>query len=180
MFFFKKTQREIEFIITTHPKNVNEAYEKILNKSKFKHMVRRALSIILAASRPLTLAEMNIAMNINDTAQDGTTYNFDDLDLEDESDFKSRLRSLCGLFISIYDRKVYFLHQTAREFLLADLASATAVPSALHWHHSITTRQAHNILAELCVLYLNLFNSGVSSTMKADGTNTYSTDSNAF
>ncbi|KAF3056049.1 putative ankyrin repeat protein [Trichoderma lentiforme] len=176
----KKTLKEIELIITTHPKNVNEAYEKILNKSENEYMVRRALSIILAASRPLTLSEMNIAMNINDTTQDHTTNTFDDLDLEDEDDFKLRLRSLCGLFISIYHGKIFFLHQTAREFLLADLASPTAIPSGLRWHRSIATRQAHHILAELCVLYLNLFNSDVGSTTEADGSTSYFTDTNAL
>ncbi|KKO96409.1 ankyrin repeat domain-containing protein, partial [Trichoderma harzianum] len=155
--------------------NVNEAYEQILNKSKEDPMVRKALSIILAASRPLTISEMNIAMDIK-----ATTHTFHDLDLEDESDFKSRLRSWCGLFISIYHGKVYFLHQTAREFLLSDLASPTTIPSALHWHHSITTQEANNVLAELCVLYLDLFNSSVSLTIEADGKASHSTDSNAF
>ncbi|KAL7903775.1 hypothetical protein GGI35DRAFT_291694 [Trichoderma velutinum] len=180
---FKKTQKGIESIITTLPKSINEAYEQILNKPK-KHLVvpvvRKALSIILAASRPLTLSEMNIAMNTHNTAQDNTTQTFYDLDLEDEHDFKLRLRSWCGLFISIYHGKVYFLHQTAREFLLADLTSPTAIPSALQWHHSITTRQAHNILAELCVLYLDLFNSRVSPTIKSKGKSSFVTDSNAF
>ncbi|KKO97610.1 ankyrin repeat domain-containing protein [Trichoderma harzianum] len=55
-----------------------------------------------------------------------------------------------------------------------------AIPSALYWHYSITTCEAHNILAELCVLYLSLFNSGVSPTMEADGKTSYFTDSNAF
>ncbi|KAJ4855513.1 ankyrin repeats (3 copies) domain-containing protein [Trichoderma breve] len=151
--FIKKTQKEIELIIKTHPKSINEAYEKILSKSQNEYMVRRALGIVLAASRPLTLSEMNIAMSINDTTQDNTTNTFDDLDLEDERDFKSRLRSLCGLFISIYHDKVYFLHQTAREFLLVDLESPAAIPSGLHWHNSITNRQAHNTLAELSSYY---------------------------
>ncbi|KAH6975797.1 hypothetical protein EDB80DRAFT_740131, partial [Ilyonectria destructans] len=69
-------------------------------------------------------------------------------------DFKSSLRSWCGLFVSIHHGKIYFLHQTAREFLLADLASPRTVPSELPWHHSITTRDAHAVLAELCVRYL--------------------------
>ncbi|KAL7921747.1 hypothetical protein ACQKWADRAFT_113122, partial [Trichoderma austrokoningii] len=172
---FKKTLQGAESTIRTLPKNVNEAYEQILNKSKEDPMVRKALSIILAASRPLTISEMNIAMDI-----EGTTQTFHDLDLEVESDFKSRLRSWCGLFISIHHDKVYFLHQTAREFLLSDLASPTTIPSALHWYHSITTQEAHNVLAELCVLYLDLFNSSVSLTKEADGKASHSTDSNAF
>ncbi|KAH7114771.1 hypothetical protein B0J13DRAFT_460125, partial [Dactylonectria estremocensis] len=156
---FKKTQRGVEAAIATLPRSINEAYEQILSKSNAKEhpMVRKALSIILAAGRPLTLSEMNIAVNIDDTSQ-----SFHDLDLEDEEDFKLRLRSWCGLFISIYHGKIYFLHQTAREFLLADLASPTTVPSEPHWHHSIAIHQAHIVLAEVCVAYLNFFNSDVS------------------
>ncbi|KAH7115551.1 hypothetical protein EDB81DRAFT_919247, partial [Dactylonectria macrodidyma] len=145
---FKKTQKGVESTIAILPRSVNEAYEQILNKSKDEEhpMVRKALSIILAASRPLTLSEMNVAVNIDNTSQ-----SFHDLDLEDEEDFKLRLRSWCGLFVSIYHGKIYFLHQTAREFLLADLASPTTVPSELHWHHSITTRYAPGKVQLLCL-----------------------------
>ncbi|RYO85912.1 hypothetical protein DL766_003956 [Monosporascus sp. MC13-8B] len=150
---FKKTKRGIESIIAVLPESVNQAYEKILDKSKEPSMVRKVLSIILAASRPLTLAEMNIAVNI-----DISSRSVKDLDLEGEEDFKLRLRSWCGLFVSIYHGRVYFLHQTAREFLLANLSPAR-VPSEPRWHCSITTRHAHAVLAEVCVTYLNLFNS---------------------
>ena len=154
---FKKTAKGVESAITTLPKNVNEAYERILNKSKNPQAARKALAIILAARRPLTLSEMNVAVNIQDKYE-----LFHDLDLEEDEDFKLNLRSWCGLFISIYHGKVYFLHQTAREFLLADLSSFISVPSDLHWHQTITARYAHTVLAEQCVLYLNLFNSAES------------------
>ncbi|KAL9468319.1 hypothetical protein ACSS6W_010013 [Trichoderma asperelloides] len=176
---FKKTLKGIELIINTLPKSINEAYEQILKKSKKDKEVWKALSIILAASRPLTLSEMNIAMSIDNTPQNSTTQTFHDLDLEDENNFKLRLRSWCGLFISIYHGKVYFLHQTAREFLLADLASPTIIPSAVQWHHSITIHQAHNILAEVCVLYLNLFNSSVRP-LDSNAKASHSTNRNAF
>ncbi|KAH8651708.1 hypothetical protein BGZ61DRAFT_524570 [Ilyonectria robusta] len=172
---FKKTLKGVESTIATLPRSINEAYEQILNKTKEDPMVRKALSIILAASRPLTLSEMNVAMNIDYTSQ-----SIHDLDLEDDEDFKTRLRSWCGLFVSIHHGKIYFLHQTAREFLLADLASPTTVPSDLRWHHSITTRQAHAVLAELCVLYLNLFNSDVSLPTDMNGEAGHSVDRHAF
>lgn len=151
---FKKTLKGIESTVVTLPNSINEAYEQILSKSKEDPMVRKVLSIILAASRPLTLSEMNIAINVDFDSQ-----SVRDLDLEDDDDFKSRLRGWCGLFVSIHHGKIYFLHQTAREFLLADLARPTAAPVNLRWHHSISARKAHTVLAECCVLYLNLFNS---------------------
>ncbi|KAF4989612.1 hypothetical protein FDECE_14648 [Fusarium decemcellulare] len=158
---FKKTPKGVDSAIATLPKNVNQAYAQILNKSKDDPTVRKALTIILAATRPLTLSEMNVAMNI-----DNTLPSLHDVDLEEEEHFKSRLRSWCGLFISIYHGNIHFLHQTAREFLLADLPSAMAAPSGPSWHHSITRIEAHTVLAEVCVYYLNFFNSD-SSPAKA-------------
>jgi len=151
---FKKTVKGVQSSIKTLPKNIDQAYERILNKSKEHLMVRKVLSIIIAANRPLTLSEMNLAVNIDESVQ-----NIRDLDLEEEDDFKSRLRSWCGLFVSVHHGKIYFLHQTAREFLLANLPLYTTISTELQWQHSITIHQAHNILAELCVRYLNFFNS---------------------
>ncbi|KAH7108871.1 hypothetical protein B0J11DRAFT_500063, partial [Dendryphion nanum] len=154
---FKKTPTGVNSTMAVMPKTINKAYEQILNKSKDHPMVRKALSIILAASRPLTLSEMNIAVNIDSTSQCAH-----DLDLEEEADFQSRLRSWCGLFVSIHQGKVYLLHQTAREFLLSDLPSSASITTELQWHHSITIRYAHKVLAELCVRYLNFFNPDIS------------------
>ena len=156
---FKRTKRGIESIIATLPESVNQAYEKILEKHKDSQMVQKALSIILAASRPLTLTEMNVAINT-----DISSRSIEDLDLEREGDFKRRLRSWCGLFVSIYHGKVYFLHQTAREFLLANLSTPGNVLPASEWHHSINIHQAHVILAEVCVVYLNFLNSDLTLT----------------
>ncbi|KAL1851973.1 hypothetical protein Daus18300_012396 [Diaporthe australafricana] len=141
--YFKKTPKGIEFTISKLPKTVNEAYEKMLQKSKDNKAARKALSILLAAREPLTVAEMNCAINA------------DELDLEQEDAFEASLRSWCGLLVSIYHRKVYFLHQTAREFLLAEMPE-TAAPSS--WHGSISMQDAHAVLAGSCVAYLENFN----------------------
>ncbi|KPA41268.1 hypothetical protein FLAG1_05828 [Fusarium langsethiae] len=100
---FKKTPKGITSAIASLPRSVNEAYEQILNKTNQDPMVRKALCIILAASRPLTLSEMNVAVNL-----DNKVDSLDDIDLEDDEDFKARLRSW------------------SREFLLADLGLRTA------------------------------------------------------
>ncbi|KUL86942.1 hypothetical protein ZTR_05311 [Talaromyces verruculosus] len=152
---FRRTKRGVDAIINTLPESVNEAYEKILQKSKKneRSMVRKALSIILAARRPLSLAEMNIAVNVNiDSKTD------EDLDLESERDFGKRLRSWCGLFISMFQDKLYFIHQTAREFLLYVETSSPVQPSLntlQTWNRSITSEQADAILAVSCIVYLD-------------------------
>lgn len=116
-------------------------------------MVGKAWSIILGANRPLTLSEMNIAVKTNTDASSPKA-----LDLESETHFQANLRSLCGLFVSVYHGKIHFLHQTAREFLFAPPSPpATLIPDSA-WHHTITTLSAHQVLAEVCVTYLDLFN----------------------
>ncbi|KAH6620872.1 ankyrin repeat protein [Chaetomium sp. MPI-SDFR-AT-0129] len=151
---FKRTMKGVDASLAMVPENVNQAYEKILSKSHQTAMVRKALSIILVAGRPLTLSEMNIAVNTDTDASSPEA-----LDLESEKDFQVRLRSWCGLFVSVYHGKIYFLHQTAREFLLAPSSPLTTAMPDSHWRHSVTTRGAHQALAEICVTYLELFNS---------------------
>jgi ankyrin repeat protein len=154
----KTTSKGFQNALKTSPKNVYEAYEQILSKSTDRLVARKALSIILAASQPLTVGEMNVAMSIDKTLPpDGGTLG---LDVEVEMNFKKRLKTCCGLFISIYDDRIYLLHQTAREFLLADSVRPTTALSGIEWQHSITSHQAHATLAELCVRYLDLLNSG--------------------
>ncbi|EPE06410.1 ankyrin repeat protein [Ophiostoma piceae UAMH 11346] len=163
---FTKTTTGVEAAIQTLPKSVNQAYERILNRSRDDPMVKKVLSVVLAARRPLTVSEMNIAVTIN-----GEVRSISDLELEEEAEFKSRLRTWCGLFVSFHHGRVYFLHQTAREFL-SESPSSPALSSELRWHHSITTRHAHTVLAEICVFYLNMFNSeekGASRHNHEDG-----------
>ncbi|KAJ5080905.1 hypothetical protein N7456_013615 [Penicillium angulare] len=151
---FKKTPNGVDFAINSLPKSAYGVYERILNKTRKQAQVRRILRIILAANRPLTISEMNVALSF-----DGTIQSFHNLDLERDADFGLRLRDWCGFFVSIYQDKVYLLHQTAREFLLCHTASPEVSPSSLNqWQSSITTQSAHNVLAEICVLYLDSLN----------------------
>ena len=154
---FRKTKENLDHLIDTLPQSVNQAYDKILSRStdvETIQKVRKALSIMLVAVRPLTLEEMNIAVNIEFSPRSESRK---DLNLEDKQDFKVTLRNWCGLFISIYDNKVYFLHQTAREFLLPRLSEppSSVVDQSLKWYGRITLQQAHSTLAQTCIVYLN-------------------------
>ncbi|KAH6855587.1 hypothetical protein B0I37DRAFT_301797, partial [Chaetomium sp. MPI-CAGE-AT-0009] len=150
---FQKTKTGVDLVLQNIPTTVNHAYEKILARHRGSPMAQKTLSIILAASRPLTVAEMNVAVSISVSSGSRDNPDTGRVELESEDDFRETLRRVCGLFVSIYHDRVYFLHQTAREFLLATPpSSGHAVPP---WMHSITMRQAHTVLAEVCVVYLD-------------------------
>jgi hypothetical protein len=122
------------------PKSVYQAYEQILSKSKDRRTVKKVLAIILAATRPLTLEEMSVAMEV-----DESTKLIDDLDLEQENNFKSRLRLWCGLFVSIYHGRIYFLNQTAREFLLAKRLLSNTIQKERIWHGFTTMKDVRSL-----------------------------------
>jgi hypothetical protein len=48
------------------PKSVDEAYERILSKSHDFEEAKRLLHIVVAAARPLTLTEMNLALALRE------------------------------------------------------------------------------------------------------------------
>ena len=99
---------------TSHlPKTVDEAYERILSRSRNFEEAKRLLHIIVAAERPLTLKEMSVAFALRENHR-----SYGDLDLRSEERFRENVRDLCGLFVTIIDLKIYLLHQTAKEFLV--------------------------------------------------------------
>lgn len=138
---FKKTQKGIDEPLKNLPETVYGAYEQILDRSTDQELTRRILYIILAAQRPLTLKEMNIAANIEFSPRPSS---YDMLDLEDEADFLKTMRECCGLFVSVYQDRVQFLHQTAREFLLgsSSLDLPQNVPTLHRWRSSLDLNEA--------------------------------------
>ena len=138
------TRMRIQEIVSNLPTTVETAYEAILEKSSDKRLARKLLCIVVAAVRPLTLNEMNIALTIEDHHR-----SFKDLDLEDEIGFEGTVRHLCGLFISVIDQKVYLIHQTAKEFLLAKPEMCSGV-----WKYSIEPAVSELIIAKTCITYL--------------------------
>jgi len=117
------------------PVSFDNAYEKILEKSRDKEKAMKVFKILLTAYRPLTVEEMQIAFEI-----DRTSISLFDLDLEDVNQFEKSLREYCGLFVSITSGKVYFLHQTAREFLLKRIQSKDSIAVSIRMGMSSVIR----------------------------------------
>ncbi|KAL8382976.1 hypothetical protein RB595_006647 [Gaeumannomyces hyphopodioides] len=159
----KKTVLGLDKAFEDLPKTVDEAYEKILSRSTAPQETRKAILILLAAYRPLKLREVQIAVEL---APDAACP--ESLDLEPDQEFKQRLRGWCGLFVTVHDDKVYFLHQTAREFLLPLAASLPGPAAPTTWAHTFSIRQAHTVLAESCTVYLDRFNHQTDADATAD------------
>jgi ankyrin repeat protein len=140
----KVTEKSLVATVDTLPETVDKAYEEILRKSTNENLARKLLCIIVAAARPLTVEEMNIALAIKDDSK-----SYEDLDLEPEHRFSRYIKNLCGLFVNVIDKKVYLIHQTAKEFLLAKSEAAST-----GWKQSIEPALSELTIAKTCIAYL--------------------------
>jgi ankyrin repeat domain-containing protein 50 len=142
-------------VIKTIPSTVDEAYERILAQSSDIDLAKKLLHIVVVAVRPLTLLEMNRALSIE---VDGDNRSQDYHELEEETSFRTTVRELCGLFVSIKDRKVYLIHQTAKEFLVPGTVAVQPVTCGdscpTIWKHSLQPGESNLVLAKICISYL--------------------------
>jgi ankyrin repeat protein len=151
------------------PMSVDGAYEKVLSASRDPDEARKALNIIVAAERPLTLGEMNFALALRPSH-----HSYEDVDLASDESFRERLRDICGLFVTVIESRIYLLHQSAREFLVntgightppqdrgergekreqkrgEERLEKNDVPN-LRWKHSLQPSESHRILGEICL-----------------------------
>ena len=109
------TSKRLTSVFKSLPKSIEDAYSTMLDRSTDKDRAMKLLHIICAAQRPLSLSDMRTVMAIE---QDPYLTKPEDLDLEPLNGFAARIKTLCGLFITIQHGKVYLLHHTAREFLV--------------------------------------------------------------
>lgn len=138
----------IEALLSNLPSQVSEAYEKILSGSSDKQQAMTLLQLIVAAYRPLSLEEINVALTL--ATQEGAPRSYSELDLWPQQDFESTIKNICGLFVSVHDGKVSLIHQTAREFLINSPTTTSSL-----WQGCLDVALAHGVLAAVCVTYLS-------------------------
>ncbi|KAM0324778.1 hypothetical protein ACHAQA_007742 [Verticillium albo-atrum] len=151
---FLPTNRSIDKLLSELPQDFNEAYDRILSTTADPELLRLAMSLIIASERPLSLQEMDAAMQI--TAETAVLQEVKEC-LSDEDQFEDALKQYCGLFIVIQAGHVYLLHETGREFFTRPPSiQAAKASSALTWQGSISLEQAHTTIAQICMWALNL------------------------
>jgi ankyrin repeat protein len=161
------------------PDTVAEAYSSLLSRvsPKRKDHVWALLHMMVAAYYPLSLREMNIAVHVRELMKEdvGKTpakplHDEDDLGLMSDGDYRKWIIDTCGFFVTEYDGCLYLIHQTAKEFLMADAVEHDGpndVPGSAKagetWKSSVSECGAHAIIAEACVAYLSLSQFGTET-----------------
>ncbi|KAK4182277.1 hypothetical protein QBC35DRAFT_518914 [Podospora australis] len=148
-----RLRRRVHEATSQLPKTVDAAYDRILSKSCNPQEAKKILHIVVAAARPLTLREMNVALVLREGHR-----SYKNFALEPEDRFRDKVRDVCGLFVVIIDSRIYLLHQTAKEFLVQNdtVNSPSGAHEDLKWKYSLQPRESHRILAEICIWHLLL------------------------
>ncbi|KAK1252624.1 hypothetical protein MKX08_003811 [Trichoderma sp. CBMAI-0020] len=105
-------------------------------------LCKRILSVAALASRPLSLAELRILAGFNNNR------------INDQA--VERLVNKCGSFLTIRDRTVYFVHQSAKDHLILDKPTQPIIFSSGHGevHYTILF---HSLLAMTLILKENIY-----------------------
>ena len=147
--------------IDSLPTSVDDAYERILQKINARHKpnAQKVLLVIVGARRPLTIGEMALALGAA-RAQQSDSLPIQELN---KARLQDQIRQWCGLFVFINHSKIFLIHQTAKEFLLADSSHISIRTGG--WKRSFVMAQVENEMASLCIQYLHLS----SFNRKSDG-----------
>ncbi|KAH6855721.1 hypothetical protein B0I37DRAFT_365570 [Chaetomium sp. MPI-CAGE-AT-0009] len=173
------SRRELDEVLKT--RDIFDIYTQLLESRSKSPRARKMLGIILAATRPLTLDEISVALVVPPTHEtllyrsgsaarlEPKVLSLRDMEYDMVFPAENHIKSLCGHFVRIIQGRVYLVHETAREFLLAlpseaqnDVREVGDITTRLgseeqpklNLQHSFYLIEAEALLLEICVAYL--------------------------
>jgi ankyrin repeat domain-containing protein 50 len=145
---FEGSQEELDEILHKLPGDLEAVFEEILRRSPNPEKAKFILHIVVGATRPLTLSEMNIALAIRPGNE-----SLEDLAPRMVPAISEYIKEACGLFVRLIESRVYLIHETARDFLVNSLENRNQTPE--RWKHSLVSVESNLALAIICITYLN-------------------------
>ncbi|KAM0444400.1 hypothetical protein ACHAO4_010201 [Trichoderma viride] len=129
--------------LTTYPPGLDSLYKRMLDQilelddDDDVSLCKHVLTIVSTVYRPVTLHEVHSLI--------GSPEEF----VEDISSF-TEIISLCGSFLTIRGDTIYFIHQSAKDYLTTDKAWSTISPSSANdIHYTIFSRSLQSMNATL-------------------------------
>ncbi|OXV11660.1 hypothetical protein Egran_00579, partial [Elaphomyces granulatus] len=137
---------KVQGMLTAFPPGLGALYQRMTNQicdSEDAGLCKRILAVVLAAYRPLTLDELTSFVDV----PNGVYGNGEAL-LE--------IIGLCGSFLTVRERIIFFVHQSAKDFLLKD-ASHKILPSGIEDTHRLLFSRSGPLTASRysCVYWID-------------------------
>ena len=151
---------EILDFINHVPRNLDTTYDKLVGRILPQHerAARSLFHIILAANTPLHIRALYPALVIA-TRKPGQGGRLPMIPKKEDDEVTEYLKTISGNFVSILDYRVYLLHQTARDFLVAtEGPGITPQVPPTHkdgiWMRAFKPTDSHALLARTCMTFL--------------------------
>lgn len=139
------TRQHIQKLVQQMPVSLDEMYGNSLAATDDPGSTDKLLRVMFSAMRSLTLAEVNVALCF-----DPESPSVGSLELEVE--IERRVRMTCCILLTINNKRVDFIHHTAREYLVC---TDTSIPrSGPGWRQTLSGVAAHGSMAKICISYL--------------------------
>ncbi|KAM7210451.1 NACHT domain containing protein [Rhypophila decipiens] len=126
-------------VLHTFPPGLDDLYLRMvryIKKSKDRLHCKRILATVSVVQRPINLRELATLVELTDSI---TSYR----------ERLEKLIAICGSFLALREQSIYFVHQSAKDFLLgkADLeTSREACQEAFSWVFPQGTEDIHHII----------------------------------
>ncbi|KAI5460978.1 WD40-repeat-containing domain protein [Mariannaea sp. PMI_226] len=139
---------DVPDVIDKMPAGLEALYDRMLRhiqslERRNPEMCRQVLSTVAVAFRPLRLEELGRLSGLPASIQRS-------------SDHISKIISMCGSFLTIKDKVVYIIHQTARDFLfLSPFIFSSDVASGIANQHNALISRSLGAMSEIlrCDIY---------------------------
>ncbi|KAF3768208.1 hypothetical protein M406DRAFT_51956, partial [Cryphonectria parasitica EP155] len=144
--------RHVRDKLRTLPPGLNPLYQEMLKRayaSEDSDICRHILVAVSLSFRPLTLPELACLIDLPDTIPE------DDLETLEE------IIGNCGSFLTLRDKTVYFVHQSAQDFLLQKGSKQIFPSGSAQEHQKILLRSIETMSQKLSRNIYNLQHSGI-------------------
>jgi hypothetical protein len=125
--------------LNAFPSGLDELYKRMINQIHESDDAKLCKSILAIASsvyQPITFDELALFVNIPDGISDER--------------FQAQIVSSCGSFLTLRKRTIFFVHQSAQDFIL-NKASSDIFPSGMNnVHYTIFSRSLQAMSKTLC------------------------------
>lgn len=151
------SEAELLSTLDAIPNTLSKAYRLMLSKIRGSQIpkARRIFQFVIGAKRPLSVAELNLALTVDSLQPTAAVLPQHKL----KHTSSDTIRQICGLFVRVDDDlTIRFLHQTAKEFLLLDDQDGgqNHGSPAIELGLPIKLAESHATMATLCIRSLLL------------------------
>ncbi|KAK4652844.1 HNWD NOD-like receptor pc4 [Podospora pseudocomata] len=119
--------------LNTFPPGLNSLYQRMIDqvrRSDEPDLCKQVLAVLSITYRPITIQELTVFVDIPEG-------------ISDELEFITEIVGLCGSFLTLRETTIYFVHQSAKDFLLREAAHGVFSSGIKDVHHVVFLRSLH-------------------------------------